>query len=95
MLTSKQRAYLRSIASVTEAIMQIGKGGVNENLITQTDDALRAREIIKYTVLESAPCTPREAAEILAEKTNSEVVQIIGRKLVLYRQNPDKAVIKL
>lgn len=95
MLNSKQRAKLRSIASSTETIMQIGKGGINENLIAQTDDALRARELIKYSVLDTAPCTAREAAEYLAEKTSSEVVQVIGKKLVLYRANPDEPHIEL
>lgn len=95
MLTSKQRAKLRAIASVTDAIMQVGKGGIGENLIAQTEDALRVRELVKYTVLDSSPHTPREAAEILAEKTGSEIVQVIGRKLVLYRRNPEEPRIAL
>ena len=94
-MTSKQRAKLRAIAATTETIMQVGKGGINDNLITQTEDALRAREIVKYNVLDSAPCTAREAAEFIAEKTGSEVVQVIGKKLVLFRRNPENPQIEL
>ena len=95
MLTSKQRAKLKSIASTTETILQIGKGGVNDQLATQVDDALTARELIKLHALETCPEEPREAAEILAEATHSEVVQIIGRRIVLYRRNPKKPQITL
>ncbi len=89
MLTSKQRAALRAIASNTDTILQIGKGGISENLIAQVDDALKAREIVKIRVLETAFMTPAEAAAELSEETNSEVAQVIGTKFVLYRANPD------
>ncbi len=95
MLTSKQRAKLRSIASTEDTIFQIGKGGIPDTLVNQVEDALRVREIIKMKVLENSSYTPREAGEELAEKTNSELVQVIGNKLVLYKRNPKDPVIKL
>lgn len=95
MLTSKQRAKLKGIASTTETILQIGKGGVGEQLIKQVDDALTARELIKLHLLDTAPESPNEAAQALADATKSEVVQVIGRRVVLYRKNPKKPVILL
>lgn len=95
MLTSKQRAKLKSIASTTETILQVGKGGVGDQLIKQVDDALTARELIKLRLLDTAPETPDEAAQVLADATASEVVQVIGRRMVLYRKNPKKPVISL
>ncbi len=91
MLTSKQRAKLRGCANKMDTILQIGKDGINENLIKQTDDALTARELIKMRVLENSPLTAREAAFELAEATGSESVQIIGTRFVLFRRNKDKA----
>ena len=95
MRTSKQRAKLRGIASTGETILQVGKGGVAEALVKQVDDALTARELIKLRVLETSPAPVREVAQQLAEATGSEVVQVIGMKLVLYRRNPEKPVIDL
>ena len=95
MLTSKQRAKLRSLANTMETILQIGKGGINDQLIKQVDDALTARELIKLHVLETAPETPREAMGVLTEATNSEPVQVIGRRLVLYRRNEKEPAIQL
>ena len=89
-LTSKQRAQLRSIASTAETILMVGKDGIGENLIKQANDALEARELIKGKVLENSLLTAREAAEELAPVTSSEVVQVIGNKFVLYRQQPQK-----
>lgn len=91
MLTSKQRARLRAYANPMETILQIGKDGINEQLIIQVDDALTARELIKLRVLENAPLSAREAAEELAQKTSSEGIQVIGTRFVLYRRNQDKA----
>ena len=88
MLTSKDRAALRKIANSLETILQVGKGGIGEQVIKQADDALTAREIIKGKVLENAPAFAREVADELAEATHSEVVQVIGTKFVLYRKNP-------
>ena len=95
MLTSKQRAALKSIAANTETILQVGKGGIGDQLGKQVDDALAARELIKLHVLESAPEEPGELAQALAGATGSQVVQVIGRRLVLYRKNPKKPVIVL
>ncbi len=95
MLTSKQRAYLRGIASTEDTILQIGKNGINENLITQVNDALKARELIKMSVLETAPVLPMEAARQLADATGAEVVTTIGSKLVLFKRNPQDIKIEL
>ena len=95
MLTSKQRAYLRGLASNEDTIMQIGKGGISENLIKTVSDALEARELIKLKVLENSEESPRSAAESLAQATNSEVVTVIGTKLVLYRESVNHKRIEL
>ena len=75
------------MASTYDTIMQIGKGGINENMIKTVSDALEARELIKLRVLENSGYTPREAADELAEATNSDVVTVIGTKFVLYRES--------
>lgn len=95
MITTKQRAQLRGIANSIDTILQIGKSGIGDTLIKQVDDALTAREIIKLRVLENSMYTAREAAQELAEKTNSDIVQVIGTKLVLYRKNPKDPKIQL
>lgn len=95
MLTSKQRAKLRSMANQVETILHVGKGGVTEALVKQAEDALTARELIKGRVLETSPIPLREIAEKLAQDTNAEVVQVIGTKFVLYRRNLKKTVIEL
>lgn len=95
MLTSKQRAELRSMGNSLEAILQIGKGGINDNLIRQADDALTARELVKMRVLETAPDFARETAQQLAEATHSEVVQVIGTRFILYRRNQKNPKIQL
>lgn len=88
-MTSKERANLRAQANSLEALFQVGKGGISDALIKQTDDALTARELIKLKVLrETCPNTPREVAEELASKTKSEVVGVIGGVMILYRFNP-------
>lgn len=87
MLTSKQRAYLRSLAVNEDTILMVGKLGMSEEVVHQADTALEKRELIKGRVLpETCPLSPREAAEELAAKTQSEVVQVIGSKFVLYRR---------
>ena len=87
MLSSKQRAELRALANPIETILQVGKGGINENLIQQVADALAARELIKLHCLETAPDFARETAQQLAEATRSDVVQVIGTRFVLYKRN--------
>lgn len=94
MLTSKQRASLKSIASTEDTILQVGKNGIVDTLVIQVSDALKAREIIKMKVLEGAMLSPAEAAAELAEKTKSEVVQVIGNKIVLFKRNPQNPKIK-
>lgn len=94
MLTSKQRAALKSIASTEDTILQVGKNGIVDTLVIQVSDALKAREIIKMKVLEGAMLSPAEAATELAEKTKSEVVQVIGNKIVLFKRNPQNPKIK-
>lgn len=86
MLTSRQRAILRAQSNSLEVVFQVGKGEIDEALIKSTADCLAARELIKMKVLENSAYTPREAAELLAEATGSEVVQVIGSKFVLYLQ---------
>ena len=94
MLTSKQRAKLRSLASKEDTVFQMGKEGITENFIKAVDAALAARELIKFKVLESAMVDRRAAAEEVAAATDSIVVTVIGTKIVLYRP-PNPPVIKL
>lgn len=90
-MTSKERAAFRAQANSLEPLFQIGKGGMSEALVEQTADALRKRELIKLKVLlESAPESPREFADKLAEATGSDVIQVVGGSIVLYKENPDK-----
>lgn len=89
-MTSKRRAELRGQANRLEPLFQVGKGGISDALIAQTEDALRAHELIKLKVLlESAPETPREIAEKLAAATDSQVVQVIGGSMIFYKENPE------
>ncbi len=85
-MTSKERAKLRGLANRVPSLYQVGKDGISENVIKQIDDALTARELIKGNVLENSMMTAREAAEELAAKTSSQVVQVIGNKFILYRR---------
>ena len=94
-LTSKQRSQLRGIAASEDTIIQIGKGGINDNLITSVNDALAARELIKGRVLENSMLTAREACDALAEACKAESVQVIGTKFVLYKRNEKTPKIEL
>ncbi len=87
MITSKQRAKLRKLANGIPAILQIGKGGICDNLIKQIDDALTARELVKITILETALLDTKETCNSLAEILKAEPVQAIGFKFVLYRRS--------
>ena len=84
-MTSKQRAYLRSMASQIDTIFQIGKGGISEEMCNQISNALDASELIKLRVLDNAEYMPLEAAEEIAEAVDAEVVTVIGTKFVLFR----------
>ena len=101
MLTSKQRAYLRSLAVDLDTILMVGKSGMSPELTKQADDALEARELIKRELIkgkvltETSPLSPREAAEELAQATSSEVVQVIGSKFVLFRQKAKESKYQL
>lgn len=87
MLTSKQRAELRSKAQSLDPIFFIGKSGVSDEIINQLENAINARELIKLGVQENCGLSAREAAETIAPRLNAEVVAVIGRKLVLWRKS--------
>ena len=95
MLTSKQRAYLRGLATSEPTIMQVGKGGMSDNLIKTVSDALEARELIKMSVLENCSETPREMADALSAEVDADVVGVIGRKFILYRASEKNKRIEL
>ena len=95
MLTSKQRATLRALAAELPPVMQIGKCGISENLIKTVSDALEARELIKLTVLDNSIESPRSAAEALADATGADVVAVIGKRFVLYRESVKNKRIEL
>lgn len=84
-MTSKQRAYLRSLSNRIEAIFQVGKSGVTDVLIEQLNKALEARELIKINILETAPDSKKDIAEEISLKTDSILVQILGNKITLYK----------
>ena len=84
-MTSKQRAYLRGLANSLQPIFQIGKSGLSDNLIKQLDDALEARELIKISVLDTAPDDIKSLGETIAVATNSVCGQIVGSKITFYR----------
>lgn len=87
MLTSKQRAQLRGMANTMETILQIGKTGITDQTVKQVDDALTARELIKIRTLETSPTSSRESADVLSDRVGADVVQVIGTRIVLYREN--------
>ena len=95
MLTSKQRAYLRSLSNAMSAIFQVGKGGISDELCLQLDNALCARELIKVHALENCPYTAKEAAAEIAERIDADVVSVVGSKFVLYKESPEKKQIEL
>ena len=88
-MTSKQRAYLKGLAMTMDPIFQIGKSSVTPELTAAIAEALEARELIKISVLNNCMDDPRELAETLAQRTRSEIVQVIGKKIVLYREGKD------
>ena len=89
-MTSKQRAYLKGLAMNLTPILQMGKGGVTPENTASVEEALEARELIKISVLQNCQEDPKEIAETLAERTHASVVQIIGKKIVLYRPGKKK-----
>ena len=89
-MTSKQRAYLKGLAMTMEPIFQIGKSSLTPENTAAVAEALAARELIKISVLQNCMDDPREIAAVLAERTHSQVVQVIGKKIVLYKEGKDK-----
>lgn len=85
-MTSKQRAYLKSLAMMTEPILQIGKSSLTPEFTASVKEALDARELIKISVLQNCMDEPHQIAQMLAERTGSQVVQVIGKKIVLYKE---------
>lgn len=95
MLTGKQKRYLRSLAHHMDPIFQVGKGGVNQNMINQIGDALEARELFKVSVLQNCEEDKAVVADSLAKGTGAQVVQIIGNTIVLYKESVEKKQISL
>lgn len=89
MLNSKQRAFLKNLGAKLQPIFQIGKNEISDNMAKQINDALTAHELIKISVLENSPYTSREAADIMAELTQSDVVLVVGNRFLLYRETKD------
>ena len=88
-MTTKQRAYLKSLAMTMDPILQIGKSSITPELTTAIAEALEARELIKINVLQNCADDPKALAQILGERTRSQVVQVIGKKIVLYKEGKD------
>lgn len=89
-MTTKQRAYLKSLAMTMDPIFQIGKNSMTPELTKAVTEALQARELIKISVLKNCADDPRELADMMAERTKSQVVQVIGKKIVLYKEGKEK-----
>ncbi len=95
MLTGKQRSYLKGLAHKLKPVLQVGKEGITPAFIKQVSETIEKRELIKISLLETAPVEVKEAAEIIAERTHSEFVQAMGRKVVIYRKSKDNPQIEL
>ena len=94
-MTSKQRSYLKGLSMTMDPIFQIGKSSVTPEVTSAIAEALEARELIKITVLKNCLDDGRSIAEVLAERTHSEVVQVIGKKIVLYKPAKDESKRKI
>lgn len=90
-MTSKQRAYLKGLAMTMDPIFQVGKASLTPELTGAVEEALEARELIKISVLKNCIDDPKEIAQILAERTHSQLVQVIGKKIVLYKEAKEPA----
>ena len=88
-MTTKQRAYLKSLAMTMDPIFQIGKSSMTPEFTKAIAEALEARELIKISVLQNCLDDPRQMAEVLAERTHADVAQVIGKKIVLYKEGKD------
>lgn len=94
-MTSKQRAYLKSLAMTMDPVLNIGKSSVTPEFISSVDEVIEKRELIKIGVLKNCMDDPKIIAETVADRTHSQVVQVIGKKIVLYRKNKEKPKIQL
>jgi len=94
-MTSKQRAYLRKLASNMPAIFQVGKNGITDVFVRELNNAIEARELVKVHVLENSDEDVKEAANEIASRTGSEVVQVMGGKITLFRKRKEKSKIEL
>lgn len=94
-MTSKQRAYLKGLAMTMDPIFQFGKNSLTPENTKAIAEALEARELIKINVLQNCADDPKEIAQIVAERTHSQVVQVIGKKIVLYKESKDNKKIEL
>lgn len=88
-MTSKERAYLKGLAMNLTPVFQIGKAGLTPEVTEAVRETFHTRELVKIGVLKNCMDDPREMAEMIAERTGSQVVQVIGKKLVLYKENKD------
>ena len=95
MITTKQRAYLRSLSNNLQPVFQVGKGGLTPEIVSAIDSFLEANELIKITMLKNCELDVREVASVVSERTHSDIVQVIGKKAVFYRQSKKKPVITL
>ncbi len=93
MLTSKQRSFLRALGTKEKAVLQIGKNAVTPDVIESISQCIEKRELVKITVLENCENTPREVADLISGRTRSEVVTVIGRKIVLYRPANEPVIV--
>lgn len=89
-MTTKQRAYLKSLAMNLDSVVQVGKNDLTPEITKAAEEALAARELIKVSILKSCTTDPKAIAEMISSRTHSEVVQIIGKKIVLYREGKDE-----
>ncbi len=94
-MTSKQRAYLKGLASTLEPIFQVGKSSLTPEVTEAVSEAFHTRELIKIAVLKNCLDDPRQIGEMIAERTHSQVVQVIGKKIVLYKEDKDHKKIQL
>ncbi len=94
-MTSKQRAYLKGLASKLSPIMQVGKSSLTPELTAAVAETFNTHELIKIAVLKNCADDPNTIAHILAERTHSQVVHVVGKKIVLYKENRDNPIIKL
>ena len=94
-MTSKQRAYLKGLAMNIEPVFQIGKSGLTPEITEAVLEAFNTRELIKLAVLKNCLEDPKEIAAVIAERNHSQVVQVIGKKIVLYKENKDHKKINL